>query len=322
MATVQSPRRAPRCDFGLGDLPEEVLGIVYLQLSGRELARVLLTSRKSPLVLNAARARLRLLDPTCACSRGWPLALASSEALASSVGQRPAALDWVAEWDALAKMHLQDGGALLRIETLLCKSALAAELRHGVRGRESNRSHRRGALRPPSRGACRRRHFVPMHRRAPRAAQLGWPLEDAQAAALLCTFFRRPLARMLLGDVVCTAPCSQWMLREALLAAAQRQTARGVPVSRCHAVLCGPLSSLCAQDRSWDALAGGEVPSVPFRTHGSAVAYAVAERCPGWAAASTAVRFEGRPAGKGGYRSLIELGSGQYVLPPLAWVQA
>lgn len=276
----------------LCSLPDDLLVLVYNQLGGVELARlVCLTRRHAPLVLHSAEQQLRRLDPAWPSPRGWPLALASFEALASAVGRRPELHDWVAEWPALAQIRSRPPPSqVIKIENLLCKSAMAAELRHG----------------------------------------LDWPLDHAHAVALLTTFFRRDLGRMLLRDDESAAPGCAWMMRDALLGAARRQSARGVPVPRCYAVLAGPVSSLGAQDRSWHALsrfdeagqAGALSPGAQFRTHACAVAWAAADKCPGGCGPElTRVCFESAPPTRSGYRGLIELGSGQFALPPLAWVR-
>ena len=268
-------------------LPDELLGDVALWLPGRDLASMLLAHKRwRSLVLQAAQTKLSSLDPGCQYSTCWPLALASFEALASTVGTRPQH-DWVEEWPRLARIRQKEAGAAGRIESLLIKNAMAAELRHG----------------------------------------LGYPFVDACAVAVLCTFFRGAFASYLRNespDEAEATPASHWMLRDALLAAAQRQQNPSQP---CYAVLRGTKSSLCASDSSWnilnDLLCGDpgsdSSPPAPFCAHGAAVAVGSRE-CPGWKAGLIRVCFESLPANRSGHRSLIDVGSGHFVLPPLAWV--
>ena len=279
------------------DLHLALLGWYLLLLSpflARRCAPEMPLCATRPLILRAAQTRLAHLDPDCKYSTCWPLALASFETLSASVGTRPKH-DWVEEWPRLARIRMKEVGAEGRIESLLIKNAMAAELRHG----------------------------------------LGYPFVDACAVAVLCIFFRGAFASSLRNppDDAEATPASHWLLRDALLAAALRQQN---PVQRAYAVLQGTKGSLCASDATWnvldDIVSSGRSPppAFCFRTHGAAVTVGNFEctdwkagRLTGrleWKAGLTRVCFESLPTNRSGHRSLIDVGSGHFVLPPLAWV--
>mmetsp|Transcript_1891 Transcript_1891/g.2921 ORF Transcript_1891/g.2921 Transcript_1891/m.2921 type:complete len:310 (+) Transcript_1891:6-935(+) len=261
-------------------LPDELLGYIAQFLPARDLAALLrVQQRWRPIVSDVARRKLCCLDENLRSSRCWLLALASVEALVGVIGRRPEH-GWVAELPALAQIREQEAGVTGRIETLLVKSAMAAELRHGL---------------------C-------------------WPLEDALGVALLCTFFRGAFAKVL-RRTACyesgVAPASQWMLRDALLSAAERQQN---PAPNVYALLQGAKSSLCENDPSWLALEGieaGSPTTLSLLTHSPAIASATRREA---RAGSTWVCFESLPASRAGHRSLIDLGSGFFLLPALACV--
>jgi hypothetical protein len=165
---------------------------------------------------------------------------------------------------------------------------------------------------------------------------LGWPLEHATAAAVLCVLFRSALGHAL-RDGRLSAAARMWAVRDALLSAAARQA--GAPVAVCFA----PLEqlarhSLCDHDDAWLALSHAArtgTTAAPFRTHATAVAYtpgaepwrarsadapAVSSAVSSSVSSATWVRFEGAARDRGGFRMPIDFGSGQCVLPPLTLV--
>lgn len=263
------PPAAPAAPPPLLALPDELLEHIAGWLSAGELAVLLAThARWRHVVWRAAQRKVAALDPRTKTSRCWPLTLASVEALVDSIGLRPEH-NWIAEFPALMQLRWEEEGVRGEIETLLVKSAMAAELRHGLQ----------------------------------------WPLEDAQAVALLCTFFRGAFAKMLQSSACCKAglaPANQWLLRDALLAAAHRQQN---PAPLCYALLNGSKSSLCANDPSWIALEGIHnacLASQKLQTYAAAIATenVITSKCAG----STWVCFESLPDYRGGHRSLIDFG--------------
>ena len=229
---------------------EDLLLLVLTSLSARDLAAAEATCALWRVTARlAAAALLTALDPTSPMPSRCPVLALANAEYLMRAVGHRPEQGWYVEFQQLGDMAMQLGAPTGRVDVLLVKNAKAAELRHG----------------------------------------LGWPLEHAMAAAVLCTCFRRTLTEALRGrsfsDGAC-APASQWLLREVLLAAVTRQ---GGTVPPGYTALRGPPGSLHESDPSWACLEGLHPINLAHRTggrrlltRGTALAHRMPSPCEAW----------------------------------------
>lgn len=250
-------------------------------------------------LIDARRAAFRLAPAPC-----WLRAMATIEALEASVGERPSS-SWRADWGRGDPDEEGDEEA---------EGAAA-----GVRSRRSPLSQP-GAI---ERYSCKFAWALELR-------ELAWPRDHADALALLGTFATADVARSVRARSSAHA-ASTWVLCDALTQAAARQMRLARTLT--YACLTGR-GGLATDDPVWAALlAEDPACGVTFSTSTVALAASselqaavVLRSAPSARTLAAAhlvgvVCFEPRPPLHGGFRALVDVGSGRTALPPFAHVR-
>jgi hypothetical protein len=294
-------------------LPDDILLSILDTIPAVKLGQLASTQRRWPtLVSEAAQRRAlrqgmaalpivhaRTLQPL-APPTAWLCALGWCEIIEDRVGVRPER-GWRTDWEQASRragttdVHtntLSQPGAIAR---KLCKFAWALEL-----------------------------------------LELAWPREHAEALPLLHTWANGAIARGV-RERSSTYAASTWVLCDALAQQATRQRFQR-PVGPVYAKLAGR-GGLSTDDPAWNVLlptacttgtaADAAVPiskPVWFRTNAVALAASARQgvvwsgQPTGHAAGPGIVQFRQRAMAGGAIRSLVEVGSDRYALPPLACI--
>lgn len=296
---------------------DDLLLLILENLSALALVRVATTQRRwRALLCEAARRRALLRGEavkqlvtavpiiTGLPKAGWLRALTCVEALEASVGVRPDRC-WRAEWETSSGPDSTSDA-----EGIIAAPAddLASQIKSSILSQP-------GAI---ERNVCKFAWALELR-------ELAWPREHAQALALLYTWGNQAISRSVRQrSPLLTA--STWIVCEALAQAYARQ----MGASRPHLVYANlhGRGGLIADDPRWKALLAPHVArGTSFST--SAIAMTASEmtrRGVVWSGQPTAAAgagvacFKPRLAAFGSRRSLVDVGSGRFALPPFACV--